>query len=317
MQCEDRPGVFGRGVFVPTPDPNGRNHAPPVTDLGYHAAAMAARRLPLWLSDPIATCLADLYVATHPGRARDVGVRLARLWSEADAPGRPPGARDTYRAFAGALRDFLASTGAAMKGATRVCLDSETAFHLNAARASGAPTVVVSGHFGPWELALQWLAGEVGPIDALAAPHRCSSIENFFRAQREAHGVRTLNGARPAADAIERLRAGGWIAVLADRSLRSDRLPGRSAASRSGDRDAGLVRVDSTPLLLARRAGAQILAGVSWRESDGAIGIRFHAPFTLAPAPGGLDGSRAEETLQRFFDAHVVAHPTQWYDWNR
>src|SRR6185503_10762834 len=139
-------------------------------------------------------------------------------------------------------------------GRPPVRLDPDTARHLAAARASGAPTVVVSGHFGPWEMALQWLAGEVGPIDALAAPHRCGSVENFFRAHREAHGVRTLNGGRPAADAIERLRTGGWIAVLADRALRSNRAASGASVSHSRDRRSGLVRVDSAPLLLARRA---------------------------------------------------------------
>ena len=278
-----------------------------MTEFGYHAAAMAARRLPIRLSDPIAACLADLYVATHPGRARDVNRRLARLWSEARAPGRPPGARQTYRAFARALRDFLASTGAAAGRVPRVYLDDDAARHLRAARASGAPTVVVSGHFGPWEMALQWLASEVGPVGALAAPHRCGSVERFFRAHREAHGVRTLNGGRPAAEAIERLRAGGWVAVLADRAR---------AGTPPRDRR-GLVRMDSAPLLLARRARAQVLAGAAWRAADGAIGIRFHEPFMLAPEPGGLEHAEAERTLQRFFDAHVRAHPTQWFDWNR
>ena len=280
-----------------------------MTEFGYHAAAMAARRLPIWVRDPITAWIADLYVATHPSRVRDLDRRLARLWREARASGPPPGARQTYRAFAEAVRDFLASTGAAGR-APRVRLEPSAARHLEAARASGAPTVVVSGHFGPWELALQWLAGEVGPVDAIAAPHRCGAVERFFRAHREAHGVRTVDGGRPAAAAIERLRAGGWIAVLADRS------PPARGGSRTleGGR---LVPIDPAPLLLARRARAQVLAGVAWRDPDGSIAIGFHAPFTLAPERGGLDPARAEQILQRYFDEHVRAHPTQWFDWSR
>jgi len=281
-----------------------------VTEFGYHAAAMAARRLPIWVRDPITAWIADLYVATHPARVRDVNRRLARLWREARAPGPPPGARQTYRAFAEAVRDFLASSGAGAGRAPRVRLEADAARHLETARASGASTVVVSGHFGPWELALQWLAGVVGPVDAIAAPHRCRAVERFFRAHREAHGVRTLNGGRPAAAAIERLRAGGWIAVLADRAR-----PARGGSPALEGRR--LVPVDPAPLLLARRAHAQILAGVAWRDPDGSIGIGFHAPFMLAPERGGLEPVQAELTLQRYFDDHVRAHPTQWFDWNR
>jgi len=284
-----------------------------VTEFGYHAAAMAARRLPPWLSDPIAACLADLYVATHPSRARDVSRRLRHVWEETRSPGCAPSARETYRAFAGAVRDFLASSAATGGSRPRVRLEGDGARHLETARAAGAtgvPTIVVSGHFGPWEVALQWLAREVGPVDALAAPHRCGAVERFFRAHREAHGVRTLNGGRPVAQAIERLRTGGWVAVLADRANRA-----RGAALRPSG--GGLVAIDPTPLLLARRAHAQVLAGVAWREADGAVAVQFHAPFRVTRDRGGLDPVQAERTLQRLFDAHVRAHPTQWFDWNR
>jgi lauroyl/myristoyl acyltransferase len=74
------------------------------------------------------------------------------------------------------------------------------------------------------------------------------------------------------------------------------------------------VPLDPAPLLLARRASAQILAGVAWRAPDGAVEVRFHPPFSLEPR-SGVDLSQAEATLQRFFDAHVRAHPTQWFHW--
>jgi len=269
-----------------------------VTDWGYRAAATLARRLPLAMSGPIADGLADLYVATHPGVARAVERRLGRCSAV------PPNARTTYRAFAHALLDFLRD--ADRSAASRVELDADARRILDRARAEGNATLLLSGHFGPWEAALRWLAREVGPLDALAAPHRSRAVERFFALRRAASGIGTLSEGRPAAAALARLRAGGWIAALADRGCRARRhVPGLR----------GFVPIDRAPLLLARRARAKVLAGVSWRGSDGALHVRFLEPFSLAPQREGLSLTQAASRLQRFFDDHVRAHPAQWYEW--
>ncbi len=284
-----------------------------MTDLGYSLAASAARHLPPWMSDGLAVWLADLYVWSHPASARAVDRRLRRIWSEGGGRGEPPEARETHREFALALRDFLA-TDARGEGAPPVRLDDEARAILRRALDAKRSTVLVSGHFGPWEAALQWLAREVGPVGALTRRHRFSAVERFFAARRAAFGVRTLSARRPAAEAVERLRAGGWIAALADRATR-----GRVGALRpsEGNRSQGLVRVDAGPLLIARRASAQVLAGVAWRAPDGAAEVRFHPAFTLEPKRGGIGLSQAEARLQKFFDDHVRAHPTQWFEWDR
>lgn len=274
-----------------------------MTDWGYRAAALLARRLPPGVSAWIAEALADLYVASHPGVARAVNRRLERC---AAPDAARPDARATYRAFARAVLDFLRDAGPTSASAARVELDEEARRILDRARAEGNATLLLSGHFGPWEAALRWLAREVGPLDALAAPHRSRAVERFFALRRAAGGVRTLSEGRPAAAALARLRAGGWIAALADRGCRARRQV-------SGLR--GFVPIDRAPLLLARRAQAKVLAGVSWRGSDGALHVRFLEPFALAPQREGLSLTQAAARLQRFFDDHVRAHPAQWYEW--
>ncbi len=283
-----------------------------MTDIGYILAASAARRLPWWMSDALAVAVADLCIWSRPARTRAVNRRLRRVWAEAGGVGPIPTARETHRAFARALRDFLAADARSLEF-PQVRLDDEGREILREARASGRSTVLVSGHFGPWEVALQWLAREIGPVDALAQAHRLSAVERFFAARRAAFGVRTLSAGRPASAAIARLRAGGWIAALVDRGVRSRYRPtGKGARVDRG----GLVCVDSAPLLLARRASAQVLAGVAWRAPDGAVEVRFHPTFSLEPWGGGIALRQAEARLQGFFDAHVRAHPTQWFDWS-
>jgi lauroyl/myristoyl acyltransferase len=283
-----------------------------VTDWGYRAAGWLARRLPLALSDAVAASLADLYVLTHPRTARAVARRLASLrWTATGAGGdarhghAAASARETYRAFARSVRDFLRAEHYPA-GAQRIALDERTRSILDRARAEGMPTLVVSGHFGPWELALGWLAREVGPLGALAAPHRSAAVERFFRGRRAAAGIRTLTAGGAATSALATLRAGGWIAALADRAC---------APRRRMNGLEGAVPIDRAPLLLARRAGARVLAGVSWRGADGALHIRLLEPFTLGPLRDGLSLAQGAARLQRFFDDHVRAHPTQWFEW--
>jgi lauroyl/myristoyl acyltransferase len=275
-----------------------------VTDFGYLLASTTACSLPRPWSEALASACADLYTWIHPARARAIDGRLRRIWSETGRLGAPPSPRETYRAFARAVLDFLAARPGKR---LRVRLDDESRVILEQTRASGRSTIIVSGHFGPWEVALQWLAREVGPVHALARAHRSRAVERFFAARRAAFGVRTLSGGRPTSAALKRLRAGGWIAALADRGSHSRR------PRASGAGPAGLVPLDPAPLLLARRANAQVLPGVAWRAPDGAVEVRFHPPISLER--NGLDVAEAEATLQRFFDAHVRAHPTPWFHW--
>jgi len=271
-----------------------------VTDLGYSVASFLVRRLPRGTIDPLLHLASDLYVLTHPRRARAVSRNLAWIWDEAGRPGPPPRARQTYRAFAGAVRDFLAHEPE--QGASRVRLSERARAALRTARLSGSGIVLVSGHFGPWERALQWLAAELGGVEALAASHRLAAVDRFFVEQRARGGVRTLCSSRPVKAALERLNAGAWIAALVDRPRRS---PGSQ----------GIVPIDPGPLLLARRARALVVPGVSMIAGDGAIEIEFDRPFSLDPTAEGLDISQGIARLQEFFDAHVRAHPTQWFQW--
>ncbi|MBI4364942.1 MAG: lysophospholipid acyltransferase family protein [Candidatus Latescibacteria bacterium] len=275
-----------------------------MTDLGYTLSSLLARRLPIRVTDGIAHALADLYALSHPGRRRAVGRNLAWIWSQSGRAGPSPGARETYRVFARSVRDFLAQ-GPGRPGAVPR-LSERARAALAEARGDGRGTLLVSAHFGPWERALQWLAAELGGVDALAAPHRFAAVERFFVARRAAGGVRTLCSTRPAMTAIQRLKSGGWLAALADRPFRS--------TSRNHVVADGIVSVDPAPLLLARRAGALVLPGLSCLSADGGLEIEFDRPFTMG-ARDGIPMTEGVGRIQRFFDRHVRAHPTQWFEW--
>jgi KDO2-lipid IV(A) lauroyltransferase len=271
-----------------------------VTDLGYTFASFLVRRLSPGAMDRLLHAIADGYALAHPRRARAVERNLAWIWKDAKREGPPPRARETYRAFARALRAFLESDEAEAPG-SRVRLSEGSRRALKEARRSKRGAVLVSSHIGPWERALQWLAAELGGVEALAARHKLAAVDRFFIERRARGGVRTLCSSRPVMSALQSLKAGGWIAALADR-------PRRGSARQ------GIVAIDRGPLLLARRAGALVIPGVSTFAADGSLEIDFDAPFSLDPARG-LDILEGQARLQRFFDGHVRARPTQWFEW--
>ena len=272
-----------------------------MTDLGYSVASFLVRALPARVTDSLADLASDAYVLSHPRRASAVRRTLARIWEDARHEGPPPRPRETYRAFARALRDFLAYEPG--RAGARVRLTERARASLEEARRSRRGVVLVSGHFGPWERALQWLAEERGGMEALAARHRSQAIERFFVARRARGGVRTLCSSRPVVSALRSLTAGGWIAALADRPRRPPAPP------------CGIVPLDPGPLLLARRSGALVLPGVSAFAPDGALDVDFLPPFGIDSRDRSLTMVEARVRLQRFFDAHVRAHPTQWFAW--
>ncbi len=275
-----------------------------MTDLGYSLASFVFRRLPPGATDALIRALSDFYVFTHPRRAREVDRNLRWLWKGAGGEGPPPRSRETYRAFGRAVHQFLVHEQDGR--GPRVRLSEEARSALEDARRSDRGAVLVSGHFGPWERALQWLAGELGGVEALAARHKLAAIDRFFIEQRARGGVRTLCSSRPVRSALKSLEAGGWIAALADRPRcghSTDAVP------------SGIVSIDRGPLLLARRARALVLPGAATLGADGALEVAFDAPFAVHPGPGGISVTQGLARLQRFFDAHVRAHPTQWFEW--
>ena len=138
-----------------------------MTEVGYSLAAALAKSAPRRLLDPLVSVVVGAYMATHPRRTRSIDQNLARAWAARGGPGPPPRAPETYRLFARALLDFLASPSVGPDTIPRVRLSDEARRALAGAREAGAATVLVSGHFGPWERALQWVSSEVGGVHAL------------------------------------------------------------------------------------------------------------------------------------------------------
>lgn len=173
--------------------------------------------------------------------------------------------------------------------------------------ASGRGVVAALPHMGNWDLAGAWACAEGMPLTTVAERLRPESLYDDFVRYRQSLGmtVLPLTGGPPTMPVLqERLEAGGFVCLLADRDLSRHavtvRLLGHDA------------RLPVGPALLARRTGAVLLPSTSSYDDDGrTMNLRFHDPVEV---PDGDDGVlRATAAVAAVFSTEIARHPVDWH----
>ncbi len=199
-------------------------------------------------------------------------------------------ARESYavmgRTFAGLLRgdrvpepetDRLLSPGQA-----------DTFRNLHA---EGKGVVLVSGHFGDWELMLLAAARLGLPMAALAGDQANPSVDAAVRRLRREAGITPLSARSGLRDALRFLRRGGLVATLGDQDARRKGIfldfLGTPASTHTG------------VFSLALRAGSPVLFGVCV-DRDGRPETRPLRIWRPDDAPTG--------------EADALRHGAAWYN---
>ena len=175
--------------------------------------------------------------------------------------------------------------------------------HLEAAVGIGRGVILMTGHFGNFELLGAWL-GHTHPVDFVVKPLSNPHVERWLTARRTAAGVGTLSTDGSLKRVYQSLRAGRCVAMLADQDAR-----------RSGAFVPFMGRLASTPVGPARLSlatGAPIVMGFPVRQADGRHVLELDPP--MLPDPGGTG---AVERLTAWHTARLEAWvrriPHQWF----
>ncbi len=174
--------------------------------------------------------------------------------------------------------------------------------HLEALRGRGA--ILLTGHFGPFELLGAWL-GRLNPVDFVVKPLSNPYVEAMLRANREGAGVGTIPLGMSLRGTLRALRAGRWVAMLADQDAR-----------RHGVFVPFMGRPASTPVGPARlsiAADVPIVMGFAERRTDGRLELEILAPLR-ARDPHAEDAA-LELTARHTacLEARVRRRPEQWF----
>lgn len=166
--------------------------------------------------------------------------------------------------------------------------------------------LMVSGHFGNWELLVLGIRRMGLSVHAVAGDQANGVVDRHVKEARERAGIPTFSSRRGVRAALEALRAGGYLATLLDQDARRKGIfvefLGTPASTHTG------------VVAMAMRAGLPVLPGVLI-DGGGGRSYRFVAGELWRPDPAR---SREEnlragvEHFARFLEAQVRAHPENY-----
>jgi KDO2-lipid IV(A) lauroyltransferase len=291
---------------VASPSPSSPPHSPNL----YRAAAFAwgerlARALPLSVLRALAGMAGLAYAWTHPRRVAVVERNLQLL----DPSLGPKNARRVYAEFGRTLADYFHIGTRPAEEAERIV--ATTAGHdcLEEARRQGRGAIIVTAHFGLFELGALLMARAGCPCTVLTFPEPSPALSEWRAAFRKRWDADTIEIGRDSfafLQIAERLRRGEMIATLVDRPHPNEeirvRMPNGTALFSAGI------------LLLAAHCGCPVIPAMIARRKDGS----YHSQ--VGPSIQVRERATRAETLQFYsqqiadiFLPALCAHPEQWY----
>jgi len=271
----------------------------------FDAGAWLARCFPLAVIRAFASCAGWLYALTHPQRVAVVRRNLQLLDASLDRKS----ARRVYREFGKTLADYFYIGTRPAAQAVRIIAKSDGLDHFRKAHESGKGALVVTAHFGLFELGGLMLAQMGIPCAVLTYPEPSDALTQWRTRFRRDWNVDTIEvGTDNFAflQISERLQRGYFVAMLIDRPHPSDITPVKLPN--------GLAHFSAGIFLLAAHSGVPVIPATMSRSPGGSYHSRIFPPIFIKD-----QGSRAE-TL-RFYSQQITdtllpvlcAQPEQWY----
>ncbi len=220
----------------------------------------------------------------------------------------------TYRAYARDTIDFLRSLEAGRTDLQRLFdIPASTQQLFAELSKDGRGFLLVTGHYGNWEIGSALMRALQLPLTVVAMPEADSDVNEMRRTIRDRLGTDTLEVRQSIDTALQirrRLNEGRSVALLMDRHLGRDRVPVRFLG-----RDAWFLR---TPAVLARLSGAPLVPCFIERIGPGRFRAEAEPPIYVdATADRDAAIQAAAQRFATHLESRVRAHPEFWYQFYR
>ena len=236
-------------------------------------------------------------------RRRVVEENLAGVvppWSETERRGI---ARDHYRELGRVALEYprLAKLVRAVPGEVLCVRGFE---HIEKARQRGRGAIVLTGHYGNFELAGASL-GQAHPLDFVTRPLSNPNVEAWIAEQRAAAGIGNISADTGVRQVYESLRRNRLVAMVADQDARRHGIfvsfMGRPASTAVG------------PARIALATGAPVIMGFIHRGPDGRHELDIE-PALEIPEPEAPDAvARLTALHTERLERQVRRRPEHWF----
>lgn len=178
--------------------------------------------------------------------------------------------------------------------------------HFDQALKAGRGALLITAHFGHWELYGAAIACAGYPLSVVVYPQHNRWVDISLNRLRQGKGVEVIYKREAAREILRALGRNRLVAVLIDQDAGGDGLfcdfLGHPASTPRG------------PALLAYKTGAPLIPGVIVRKEDGGhVGLVYGRIYADRSRPADEEVSRLTCGLNRILSDYIRQHPDHWY----
>ena len=271
----------------------------------YRIGQFIALSLPLKLAYKAGIFFSDLHYIFADKDRENVGANLRVIFPEKNESQIRKLRRNMSRNFAKYLVDFFRFEKL-NKEYIKKHIRLENMHYFDEALAKKKGAIVLTAHFGNWELGGVVTALMGYPFWAVALPHKDKKVDKFFNFQRESKGVRVIPLGNAVKACLNTLRNNELVALVGDRDFTEKGIVldffGKPTFFPGG------------PAAFSLKTGACIVPGFMLRNEDDSFTLRIEKPIEFTPT--GNHKKDVVDIISRYkviFEDYIRKYPEQWY----
>ena len=278
----------------------------------FRLTILLTRPLPLWLGYRVAAAIAEVCYHFFHRQRRALNENLAWVLQSDDRRQVDAVARRSFRNFGKFVIDFIHFPSMTQQEIRRRVAFSQWT-ELDEAVAAGRGVLLVTMHFGVWDLGAAVLATYGYPINAIADRFGYQPMDDLVHGSREKLGMKVIPVEKVGLSVFRALKRGEMLAMLIDVPAPDQTI--------TVDFLGAPAEVSSVPARIALRTGAWVVPAMVLRGPQRDSLIRPIIDLRTARYEPTGDEERDVRALTRLImsalEPHVRQYPEQWFIFRR